>query len=353
MNKNYRQLSESVKARLNPDSIILNKVFTDELATVSYSDVLVYIRLAMKGVEPEYTQRSRDAGEKVKDHLSKELKDVTFRYQGSVMTDTHIKGHSDIDLLTICDKFYSYDSSGISDILNNVERKSKFYTSTINKMESVFNSSSYTGDSLQDLKKLRLDSERILNNVYSICDIKKPKSIKIKNLSLNREVDIVIANWYDDVRSIINDKGDNRGIQIYNKDTHSRESADYPFISINRINQRSSETNGRLKKMIRFLKNLKAASDHDIDLSSFDINAICFDIDVAKYKNLSFIELVPVVYNQLKSICTDQTKADEIVSVDEREYIFRYNSKKLNNVKSILGEVEGIYLDLKKAAQLV
>ena len=105
--------------------------------------------------------------------------------------------------------------------------------------------------------------------------------------------------------------------------------------------------------MIRFLKNIKAASDHEIDLSSFDINAICFDIDVAKYKNASFIELVPVLYNQLKNICTDQTKADEIVSVDEREYIFRYNSQKLSNVKSILGEVEGVYLDLKKAAQLV
>lgn len=353
MNKNYRQLTESVKARLNPDSIILNKAFTDELATVSYSDVLVYIRLAMKGVEPEYTQRSRDAGEKVKDHLSREIKDVIFRYQGSVMTDTHIKGHSDIDLLTICNKFYSYDSSGINTILNNSEQKSKFYTSSINKMESVINTSSYTGDSLQDLKSIRLDSERILNSVYSICDTKKSKSIKIKNLSLNREVDIVVASWYDDVRSIINDKGDNRGIQIYNKDNHSTENADFPFISINKINQRSSETNGRLKKMIRFLKNIKAASDHDIDLSSFDINAICFDIDVAKYKNASFIELVPVLYNQLKSICTDQTKADEIVSVDEREYIFRYNSQKLNNVKSILGEVEGIYLDLKKAAQLV
>ena len=172
MNKNYRQLTESVKTRLNPDSIILNKAFTDELATVSYSDVLVYIRLAMKGVEPEYTQRSRDAGEKVKDHLSREIKDVIFRYQGSVMTDTHIKGHSDIDLLTICNKFYSYDSSGINTILNSSEQKSKFYTSSINKMESVINTSSYTGDSLLDLKSIRLDSERILSSVYSICDTK-------------------------------------------------------------------------------------------------------------------------------------------------------------------------------------
>lgn len=106
MAKNYRQLTESIRGRINPENFVLNKSFSDELATISYSDVLTYIRIAMKGVEPEYTQKSKDAGERVKEHLSKELRDVTFKYQGSVMTDTHIKGYSDIDLLTICEKFY-------------------------------------------------------------------------------------------------------------------------------------------------------------------------------------------------------------------------------------------------------
>src|SRR5262249_8116265 len=158
------------------------------------------------------------------------------------------------------------------------------------------------------------------------------------NLSLNREVDVVIANWYDDVKSIISDKGEYRGIQVYNKATHSRENADYPFLSISRINQRSSDTNGRLKKMIRFIKNIKAASELDIDLSSFDINAICYDIEPSKYNGLSFIELVPVLYSQLQSICTNQNHSDAIVSVDGREYIFRGNTEKLNNVRRVLTE---------------
>jgi hypothetical protein len=353
MSKNYRQLSEAVRSRLNPENVVLNKAFSDELSTISYSDVLTYVRLSMKGVEPQYTQRSRDAGEKVKEHLSKNLTNVAFRYQGSVMTDTHIKGYSDIDLLTICNKFYTWDSSGVTEILNNSERKLQFHTSSINKMEKEVGVSSYAGNSLQDLKDLRANCEQILGSVYSVCDKTKSKSIKIKNLSLNREVDVVIANWYDDVRSIINDKGDNRGIQVYNKDSHSVGSPDYPFVSINRINEKSSNTNGRLKKMIRFLKNLKAVSDQDIDLSSFDINAICYDIEASRYGSLSFIELVPVLYTQLKNISTDQTKADSIISVDGREYIFRYNPRKLENVKKILGEVEGIYLDLKKAVHLV
>jgi len=348
MAKNYRTLTEGINRRLNPESHLLTKSFSEELATISYSDVLVFIRTAMKGVEPDYTQKSKDAGERVKEHLSKELKDVSFKYQGSVMTDTHIKGYSDIDLLTISEKFYQADNYNIKQLLENAERRAKFYQSSITKMERELNVSSYQGNALEDLRNNRLDSERILSDVYSICDTKKPKSIKIKNLSLNREVDIVIANWFDDITSVINDKGEYRGIQVYNKDTHTRENADYPFLSIKRINERSAETFGRLKKMIRFIKNIKAISDHEILLSSFDINAICYDIDISKYQNLTFYQLVPIIYLQIKSLCENKAHADNLVSVDGREYIFRYNPQKLENLKLVFGELQSIYTDFQK-----
>jgi hypothetical protein len=352
MAKNYRQLTESIRGRINPDNFTLEKSFSDELATISYSQVLTYIRYAMNAVEPEYTQKSKDAGERVKEHLSKELKDITFKYQGSVMTDTHIKGYSDIDLLTISEKFYSYDANNVKQILDTPERRDKYYQSSITKMQNEVSNSSYLGNPIEDLRKIRLDSETILSNVYNTCDKTKPKAIKIKNLSLNREVDIVIANWYDDVSSIINDKGDYRGIQIYNKDTNSRESADFPFLSIKRINERSTETNGRLKKMIRFLKNCKADSEQEIILSSFDINAICYDIKVTDYKNLAFYELVPILYNQLKSLNDDNNKSDNLVSVDGREYIFRNQSRKKENLNKILVEVESVFSDLKSTLRV-
>lgn len=346
MPKNYTQLTESVRSRINPEHHALTKAFTDELSTISYSDILVFIRTAMKGVEPEYTQKSKDAGERVKDHLSKELSQVSFKYQGSVMTNTHIKAYSDIDLLTISEKFYQADNSKIRQILENSERRSKYYSTSITKMEREISASTYQGNALDDLRYNRLKSEEVLSNIYLICDKSKPKSIKIENLSLKREVDVVIANWYDDVKSIVNDKGEYRGIQIYNKEEHQRENADYPFLSIKKINDRGNETNGRLKKMIRFIKNVKALSNHEIKLSSFDINAVCYDIDIAKYRHLSFYDLVPVIYNQLKSICDNKTHSDEIISVDGREYIFRYNSEKLNNLKLVLNEIQSIYIDL-------
>lgn len=353
MPKNYAILSLRAKQRANPESILLEKSFSDELSTLSYSNILTYIRVAMNGVEPEYTQKSKDAGEKVKTHLSKVLSDVSFRYQGSVMTNTHIKGYSDIDLLVISEKFYTWDSYEATRILESIEQRSKFYPSQILKLENEKSKSSYNGDTLADLKEIRLDCETTMKATYQVCDISRAKAIKIKNLSLNREVDIVVSNWYDDVRSIISDKGDNRGIQIYNKEEHRKESVDYPFVSIQKINQKSSETNGRLKKMIRFLKTVKADSELDIDLSSFDINAICFDIDVSKYKDASFYQLVPVLYYQLHSICTNQSHADNIVSVDEREYIFRGRTKKLENIKLILKELEALFIDLRVNTNLV
>jgi hypothetical protein len=268
------------------------------------------------------------------------------------MTDTHIKGYSDIDLLTICEKFYQPDTRNFKEIIETPERRAKYYQTSIDKLKREINLTSYTGNALNDLRELRLDSERILSAVYQTRDLTKPKAIKIKNLSLNREVDIVIANWYDDVSSVINNKGDYRGIQVYNKETHSRESADFPFLSIKRINERSTKTNGRLKKMIRFLKNSKVNSDHKIDLSSFDINAICYDIKVSEYQNLSFYELVPVLYNQMKSICTNQTHADDLVSVDGKEYIYRNRPAKLTNLKLLLAEVEAIFIDFKTTVRV-
>lgn len=353
MIKDYRSLSSKINSRMNPEGLVLEKSFSQDINEVKHSDVLVYVRTAMKGVDPAYTGKSRLAGEKVKNHLKKVLTDVDYEYQGSVMTDTHIRGYSDIDLLAICTKFYSCQDNEIKSILESHNVKSQYSDLAVKRLENESKVSYYSGNALNDLKNQRIQSELILSDVYSKCDIKHPKAIKIRNLSLGRDVDIVTANWYDNISSIINDKGAYRGIQVYDKEKHAKGAADYPFLSIKRINERSSSTNGRLKRMIRFLKNLKEDSNQDIKLSSFDINAICYDIDVNKYFACSYYELVPVLYNQLFSICTNKQHSDNLVSVDGREPIFRGNSEKLENLKTILEETQGVYNELIIQGQYV
>lgn len=184
------------------------------------------------------------------------LTNVSYHYQGSVMTDTHIKGYSDIDLLVICEKYYSYDSASVKQIL--ASYNTRYSYSQLSKLRSIDNASPYTGNVYDDLRTIRVQSESILSRKYLKCDISHPKAIKITNQDLHRDVDIVTAGWYDNVNSIINDQNITyRGIQVYDKVANNRCVADYPFLSIERINTKSVNTGGRLKRMIRFLKILK------------------------------------------------------------------------------------------------
>ncbi|WP_198675422.1 nucleotidyltransferase family protein [Pleomorphovibrio marinus] len=351
--KDYRRLIENIQARTNPDNIILEKGFRDELFSISYSDILKYVRYAMKGVEPEYTKKSKLAGERVQNHLKGNLNDVVYKYQGSVMTNTHIKGTSDIDLLVICDKFYTFDRKSITTVLTTESLKNQLNYTQVKKLQGEIDNAGYSGSALNDLKKNRLDCENLLVPIYDICDISHSKAIKITNKSLIRDVDIVISNWYDNVTAVLSDKDtDFRGIQVYNKNTNSKGEPDYPFLSIKRINERSSETNGRLKKMIRFLKNIKADSDLDIKLTSFDFNAICYDIETFKYSSNNFYELVYIVYIQLKSLADNYEHSNNLKSVDGNEYIFRNDTSKLDSLRNLMTEINSILVDLKKAVAL-
>lgn len=350
---NYNSRIKNISNRLNPDNLELaTNLSAEEYPSISYTDVTRYVTLAMKGVDPLYTRKSKEAGEKVKSHLLKELDNVEYEYQGSVMTDTHIKGNSDIDLLVISTKFYTFDREGIKDLVDDPIKRRNLNFIQIDKLKKELSGSSYYG-ALEDLRHNRIQSESTLKDVYDICDCTHPKAIKIKNKTLNRDVDIVIANWYDDSSSVLNDKKkEYRGIQVYDKDNNSKCSPDYPFLSIYRINEKSANTNGRLKKMIRFLKNIKVDSNFDIQLSSFDINAICYQINELSYINKNKYELIEVISNQLKSLINDPNHYHNLKSVDEREYIFRNKTNKFNSIKLLLNEISSVLEDLKKEGVL-
>lgn len=358
MNKNYSLLASNIKQRLNPENLyeavdrtrILNKALRSEaLGSLSYDDVDEFVYQSMKSVGQEYTDKTIQAGSMVKQHLKTGLIDVDYEYQGSVMTNTHIKGYSDIDLVCISSKFYTYTRMQVQNYLQDYSLRSKLNETAIKRLEAENTGSSYAGNSIEDLKKIRLDSEAILLRQYDKCSITHPKAIKITNQNLRRDVDIVTAGWYDDVRAIINGKGNYRGIALYNKATNSQENPDYPFTCIQLINDRGTYTGQRLKKMIRFLKNVRSFSDRNIDLSSFIINAICYNISTVAYLNATENTLVDILHAELHKICTDRSYADDIVSVDGREYIYRYNTQAWNETHKLYQEVAQICVDLRNA----
>lgn len=341
----YNNLIGRIQGRYNPDSNrdVESRSIQDLIGIDR--DIAKYIKMAMNEVDEYYTQKTFEAGENAKAHLQEGLRiPVDFEYQGSVMTRTHIRGASDIDLLTIIKKFNDTDYNKALEYVN-----SSPFGYGVEKVRSWLNRfDPYQGNPNGDLYALRMDDERVLQLYYSQCDTSKPKSIKITNQHLHRDVDVVVASWHDSLNYIKGYGNEYRGVQIFDKSLMMRLGPDFPFLSIARINQRSIETGGRLKKMIRFLKNVRTDSENKIDLNSFEINAICYDIPVKDYKDSYYLDLVRVLWVKLNNLCTDPVAADNLMSVDGTEYVFRNKHEKLDNLKKLYKELCLTYYELNK-----
>jgi hypothetical protein len=351
MPKNYASLVENVKKRSNPDlineSILFNKSFSAELSGLSSPDVkiLEYIKRAMQGVESRYTERTIEAGDKIKEHLKKNNPNLDYKYQGSVMCNTHIRGYSDIDLVQITNSFYFHENK-----IKLNEKYNSDYTLTYSQKQNllgVINGTSYLGDVEGHLRNIRTNAENVLLNVYKNVDITKAKSIEVNPTYPDRIVDVVTASWYKSIDSIISNDDELKGIQIYDKHKSTKLSVDFPFLKIRLLNEKDKSVNGRLKKMIRFLKTLKADSDVDMKgISSFDISSICYNIPILNYYDKPYYELVIILYLEFKKIIDDENYRNSIMSIDNTEPIFKNKEDKIRMLRLIFEELNSIYNDL-------
>lgn len=188
---NYSNLIDEIKSRYNPDknTLVEQRSFSGMYGIDK--DIAKYVWMAMSAVDDEYTKITKQAGENVKSYLSLYQSNVTYKYQGSVMTNTHIKGYSDIDLLTICNKF---SGTEIWKVRQKLSDSTISYVEKRQLMQFNDNFCPYTGDILQDMRDLRRSNEQLLRKRYVQCDTKKSKAIRITNQDLHREVDIVTAS---------------------------------------------------------------------------------------------------------------------------------------------------------------
>lgn len=342
---NYRDIIQKISDRYNPDRerLVESRMFSD--LNSWDNDVVKYVRLAMNEVDSSFTQRVLNAGNAVKNALASRQTNVEYEFQGSVMTQTHIRAASDIDLLTISAKFSNTEIDRVRKELQPPVQCSYSEMASLQRYSDSF--SLYTGNFLQDLKELRAENERILTSQYTYVDITKPKSIKVHPTQYGVDVDVVVAAWFDSFDFVRHGQDKiYRGIGIYNKEKDSRENPSFPFLSIYRINKRSADTQGRLKKMIRFLKNIKEDLGNNINLTSFEINAICYDIPVYKYQNSTYLDLVYILWDKLYDIANNRFTAMQIKSVDGTEFVFVKNPDRYESVGKLKDLVWSIYQQL-------
>jgi len=222
---------------------------------------------AMQEVGPDYTRISLETAERVGNQLAKGLSDagyeVEFRLQGSVPANIHIRGYSDVDLLTLRTDFYTYDRYGPRSLRGG-------YT----------NPTSLTTPEL--LSKLWDSSAQILKSQFpaTTVDTSGSKAVKISGGSLPRTVDVVPSHWHDTVAYQATYAEIERAVTIYDRKA-SKPIDNLPFKHIKLLSDRDYLLGATLKKAIRLCKNVKCDAEDEIGLSSFEIASLIYHADQA------------------------------------------------------------------------
>lgn len=268
---------------------------------------------AMEEVDADYTRISLETAERVGKQLysglSSQGRSISFRLQGSVPLNVHIRGVSDVDLLTIDDgELLTYHPAG---------RKSQLghYTPT-------------TSTSLETLSTLRRASERVLSSAYPAASVDKSggKAIKISGGSLARPVDVVPSHWHDTIDYQATGLEHDRGVTILDKNVPTTVK-NLPFLHIKKITERCGAVVGSLRKAIRLCKNVKADAEsegQEIRLSSFDIAATMYHANQAALLNGAVYELAILAETQrhLDYLYNQQDYARTLLVPDGSRAIF-------------------------------
>ncbi|WP_148213494.1 hypothetical protein [Rhodospirillum centenum] len=301
----------------------------------SRSESTKYALGAMQAVDPEYTKVSIAEGDRVKQKLSNGLYksgiSTEFEYQGSVPLDIHIKRHSDIDLLVLDSRFVTCDHAAALTAGNQ-------YGKLLPKSAAQY------------LIELRRNCERILIEAYPAANVNTSgaKSINLSGDSFQRKVDVVPSHWHDSATYQRTRQKHDRVVQILDK-IEQKTIPNLPFLHIKKVNDKDKATLGGTKKVIRFLKTLKADCDQDITLSSYDIASLVWhfnDRGLAQPTSRE-LALIAVARAELNAMCRDYSGTCKLTTPDGSRKIID-KPEKFTSLQKLSAEVDAIASDIAR-----
>lgn len=278
----------------------------EEYETRTSSTALKYALGAMQQVDDKYTsisvQEARRISSQVIDGLSALGESAVTELQGSLPINVHLRRVSDVDILVLPDYFLIYSLYG--------SRSGNYTPSPKNSAEEIL--------------RLRGRCVDILSRAYYAANVNNSgaKCISITGGSLRRDVDVVPALWFDTIEYQDSLRKSDRAVQVYDKYA-GIFSTNYPFRVQENINRKDIQTNGGCKKSIRLLKTLKADSDSNINLSSFDIMSLVFAMENGDLSHHRLYEgvLILSVKNWLGYLIANPDFMRGLVSVDRSRKI--------------------------------
>lgn len=219
--------------------------------TLQENEDIRYLLGSMEPLDADYTRDSLVEAERVYKYFEAFS---TVRLQGSIKTNTHIRYHSDIDILTITEDFITWENFPPG-------------------------RSTYAGDPIATLKALRKGCRDTVSSQFPAVKIEdKNRALRLTGGSLKRQMDVVSANWYNTATYAQTHQERDRGVQVLDVSNNTRV-LNLPFLHEYRLNQKIATTNDGAGRAIRLFKNLKADADREIAISSYDISALVWNME--------------------------------------------------------------------------
>ena len=296
---------------------------------------------AMQEVDPDYTRISITTAERIQNQLYGRLleegKATEFRLQGSVPLNIHIKGVSDVDILTLDKGFLTYATAGIR-----AQRGEYRYPSTETAVSK-----------LQSLRSQCITALRKAFPAVTL-DTSGRKSLRLSGGSLAREVDVVPAHWLDTVDYQRTGLEYHRGVAILDTSVPATLN-NFPFLHIERIRSRCTTASGGLRKAIRLCKNIKADALEEgrpCGLSSFDIAGLLYHADMDQLRQGAIYELAVLAETQrfLAFLVTNTAHAKTLEVPDGSRRVLDEDGKLLS-LAQLSHEVDMLMLQVAQEHQ--
>lgn len=304
------------------DSSLNESLTSKNFSSQEVPDNVKYILEAMRPIGVRYNSQTIQAANNAKAHLEGAYKlhfDRAYRRQGSVETDTNIKAHSDIDLLTIIDRYH--------------------YLPPDIKPQNPYRDS----DPDEDIKALRKQTVSILKGIYDEVDDSNEKCVSFYNKNLRRKVDIVPGFWYHSEKYAETQNEFYRGVKLGSRLVNP----DFPFAHIWNVNKKGENTYDGSRRAIRMLKTLRADSDHKLEFAkSFHLTTIVHSIDnsvLLYYPGLE-LNIASAVSDKLKQLIDDPSYRRNVQSPNGCEHPLT-DEKIVKDLQLLKTDLDEVILD--------
>jgi hypothetical protein len=305
-------LSEAVR------EVALESEMRKSIVASGLSENEYWVYESMREVGEQYRIKSYSESKKISNKLHEYgLLNIDFDYQGSVTNNTCIRDASDIDLLVITNDFY-----GLEPPLKPLVP--------------------YRGDPLQELKEIRKSCVDIIKETFisSKIDTAKSKCISVSKGTLQRDVDVVVCNWFHTVQYNNTNKEFQKGIQVLDLSENKRI-INLPFLHNKLLDDKDIMTNGKYKSFVRLIKSIKSDADDDIDISSYEITALLYHMNNMKILELNDPhDILSGINNHFIYLYNHREELSELFVPNKTVKII--DSLKMNAFASLINEINDL-----------